>query len=62
MASRMPVLGDDDAIKIDSLFELVDRGEDLAGGGDCQRSTLTEVVLGIDNNQCSSFEMRIRSS
>ncbi len=47
----MPVHGDEDFIKMGRFFERINGAKDLVGIGNSKRASLTEVVLGINNDK-----------
>ena len=54
MVLRMPIFGENDvAEEVLSLFESIDVFEDVSAVGNAQTSPFTEVVLNINNNECS---------
>ena len=54
MVLGMPVFGENNETEeVLSLLESVDVFEDVPAVGDSQASPFAEVVLNIDNNECS---------
>ena len=54
MILRMPVFGENDvAEEVLSLFESIYVFENVSAVGNAQTSPLAEVVLNINNNECS---------
>lgn len=51
MMMRMHIFGDVDFFEVDGVLELVDIREDGVGGGNGERASFTEIVLGIYDNE-----------
>ncbi len=47
----MPVHGDEDLIKMGRFFERINGAKDLVGIGNSKGASLTEIVLGVNNDK-----------